>query len=272
MDSGVDRERVVVGCEREEVNVKSREDELYDELFITGIDEGAEEDEQTLYPNTIEDNWRTKSDKPDTTVNKFGHQNASFSRFPAPEWKNARVAAKHLKMCPGDQCKLWLPLYNFGSNLNMEDGLDVYCISCNNRKRSGRKKKDKKRNFYTKPVLDKYEQFRVGFVSNTPPPELTSEQKSEEAVNREVNKRISSALTLAEKRFKRKIPADTVEIARKLFMRKRFACGITGAPLTPKCFVEHHSLAFELRERPVMVNNKTKRVVDIVCSDCRVSN
>ena len=36
-----------------------------------------------------------------------------FTRFHMNDWRNAKVAAKHLKFCPGDHCKVWLPLYNF---------------------------------------------------------------------------------------------------------------------------------------------------------------
>ena len=91
------------------------------------IDEGAEDEN---FDSSSCNNWRERSNATSSRPD--------FSRFFTSDWRNARVAAKHLKFCPGEECKNWPPLQNFGANVNMNDGLDVYCIRCNQNKREQR--------------------------------------------------------------------------------------------------------------------------------------
>jgi hypothetical protein len=53
------------------------------------------------------------------------------------------VDGEQLKYCPGTRCRMYLPLFQFGSNLNMEGGRDTYCVECNQAMR--RAKEDRRR-------------------------------------------------------------------------------------------------------------------------------
>ena len=216
------------------------------------------------------------------------------------DWRNAKVAAKHLKFCPGDNCRVWLPLYHFGSNFNMEDGLDIYCISCNHHKREEKRGKRVK-----SPQVLTSHQFEPRVTassssssssssgaasSSSSSSALSSSSKygvvtekvdkfvqfQEEQENspgiqenrtREVEKRISMAAIEAKGRFKREIKVDPEEVCKRLFQRGKYTCDITNEPLTPKCFLSHHSITFEVRESK---KHDGKKVIDVICSDCRL--
>lgn len=166
-----------------------------------------------------------------------------FSRFFTNEWKTAKMAAKQIKFCPGEACRQWLPLFHFGENENMVDRLDVYCFTCNQRSRKKKKK------------TDKFEAFVSCF-------DEAEEEQENNNIIREVDQRIMQAARDAQKRYKRKFFVDKADVSRKLFLFKKFVCCVTGSVLTPKCFLDHHTLTFQL--------STGKDKMEIVCSQCRI--
>ena len=226
------------------------------------IDEGAEDEDffHTVGPSDPED-WRASARH---FQERGDEHRPDFSRFFVNEWRNARMAAKHLKFCPGESCKSWLPLHNFAANWNMPDKLDVYCIQCNQSKRNERingfKPFKKKREPLLQP--DKYELFHKAYTKNSPPqdPEVLKDR----AVAREMSKRVIDAATFAMKRYTKKFKYDPIEIERKLFQGGKHICNITGQILTRECFLEHHQLTFEYK--------KETRKMDVICSQCRAGN
>lgn len=188
-------------------------------------------------------NWRASA-RHFQSSGEIQQPKLDFSRFFSNDWKNAKVAAKQLKFCPGESCRQWLPLFQFGENENMADRLDVYCISCNQRSRRSRRKK-----------IDKFE----AFVYRS---EKEEQEEENNNITREVDRRIMQAAKEAQRRYNRKFFVDKADITRKLFLFKRFVCCVTGCVLTPRCFLDHHTLTFQLS------NGKDK--IEIVCSQCRV--
>ena len=126
----------------------------------------------------------------------------------------------------------------------MNDKLDVYCISCNQRSRRTKRKK-----------IDKFEAFVAA---------LNKEDDDQESNNieREVDRRIMQAAKDAQKRYNRKFFVDKADITRKLFQHKKFVCCVTGSVLTQQCFLDHHTLTFQL--------SSGKDKTEIVCSQCRI--
>ena len=117
----------------------------------------------------------------------------------------------------------------------MEDGLDTYCVACNQRRREDRKTR-------TEPItIDKFELWKRKRQNNAAPPESAERQKM-----KELNCRISAAISDAELTLGRSIKVDPIELSRKLLMRQRFVCTLTGLPVTIECFLAHHSLRFTL--------------------------
>lgn len=232
--------------------------------------------------------------KSDGVADVLGH---SYSIHGRRDWRQAKVAARHLKFCPGEQCGVWLPLHCFGTNCNMEDGLDIYCIDCNVRRREEMNQKRKRayarasraedgpsqshahENTHTEKavqankgwrhqlVLDKYELFRDAHEKAHPAPALDPQEEAERARMREIKKRVLEAHAAAQKRFRVAVQVDPTEVSRRLFMRKKFVCTVTGEKLTPECFLDHHSITFELRDAEDE-NKQVRQVMDIICSDC----
>lgn len=222
------------------------------------IDECADGEEQDFSKESESDDWRK-------AANEFQNggmvNRPDFSRFFTNDWRSARIAANHLKFCPGDQCRQWLPLQNFSANVNMSDNLDVYCIQCNQAKRNQRLNSSKL--FQRKgPPTDKYEMFKKVYKDNKAP--LDPEDAKKKAVFREVCKRIQEAGDLAKKRYNKKFTVDNLEISRKLFQGGRHVCNITGQIMTPDCFLEHHTLVFQL--------NKETKKIEIICSQSRIGD
>ena len=222
------------------------------------IDEGAEDEDffHTTAPSDPED-WRSSSrnfkDKNET-------QRPDFSRFFVNEWRGARMAAKHLKYCPGELCKQWFPLHHFATNYNMSDKLDVYCLSCNQNKRHQRTNTKFSTPRERNPLQpDKYELFNKAFNRNSVPVDAVTMKSN--AIAREMEKRITEAAKLASTRYNKNFNFDPVEIERKLFQGGKNICNITGQILTRECFLDHHALTFEYKR-------KSKKI-DIICSQCR---
>lgn len=183
-----------------------------------------------------------------------------FQRQVDSEWKSAKIAANLVKFCPGESCREHLPLHHFASNANMADGLDIYCSACNAKRREERKQRVMKSKTPTlaATVIDMFEKTTVTANGKT---------AYEDPVFREIHKRISTAIKEAQLRFKKKIPIDPSEISRHLFLTKRVYCKVSGAPLTPSCFLDHHSIVFEITP----VDGKKCRV-EIICSNTMTSN
>ena len=133
---------------------------------------------------------------------------------------------------------------NFSINSNTVDQLAVYCLNCNEKRRNRKKK------------IDKYESYLHAYNK--------SEDEKQKAVYREVERRIFFAAKEAQKRYNKKFKVDNVEISRKLFQNKNYICNVTGNILTPECFLEHHTLTFQL--------SKDKERIEIIASQCRVAN
>lgn len=201
-------------------------------------------------------NWRDSARHFQTSAD-IEKPKLDFSRFFSNDWKNAKVAAKQLKFCPGEYCRQWLPLFQFGENDSMNDKLDVYCISCNQRsRRIKRKKIDKFEAFVAALNKDEDEQQYINNVNNV------NNMNNINNIEREVDRRIMQAAKEAQRRYNRKFFVDKADITRKLFQHKKFVCCITGSVLTQQCFLDHHTLTFQLS------NGKDK--IEIVCSQCRI--
>jgi hypothetical protein len=144
----------------------------------------------------------------------------------------------------------------------MPDGLDIFCFSCNALKRAERRAKTAKFRDREGRVADKFEQFNTLYRARESKFTNPSDLK-EQAIWREVRKRIESAASDANTRYGLDLPVDVTEISRKLFQGGKFVCNVTGSVLSKECFLEHHVLTFELRR--IM----GRRKLDIICSQCR---
>lgn len=225
-------------------------------LHESYIDECADGEDKDFSSEAGSADWRK-------SANEFqagGMVNRpDFSRFFANDWRSARIAANHLKFCPGDKCRQWLPLHNFSANTNTSDSLDVYCIQCNQVTRSERVAHNKLFQRRHAPT-DKYEMFKKVYKESKPPPD--PEVAKKKAVFREVCKRIQEAGERAKERYRKKFSVDNLEISRKLFQGGRHVCNVTGQIMTPECFLEHHTITFQL--------DKDTKKVQIICSQSRI--
>lgn len=182
-----------------------------------------------------------------------------FQRTLDSEWKNEKIAAKLVKFCPGETCREHLPLHHFNSNANMADGLDIYCSACNAKRREERKHSrtsgisaiTQRKFVNAAPIADLFEKS-VYVKADT----------DEDPVFREIHKRISTAVKEAQLRFRKKLPIEPSEISRHLFLGKKVICKVSGAPLTPSCFLDHHSITFE-----IVPLEKNKCKADVICSN-----
>ena len=272
-------------CEKESYELRETEDSIVNSTSDGGasvpmperLHTGVEGQAVPFYDSFNDPDWRKprgNTSTPNTSFRaRFGQRgfqarHASFgvsgfnmvkggkkpTRPAGFDWSMAKLAAKHLKFCPGETCKEWHPLQNFGSNYNMEDGLDIYCVSCNANHRDDKRGR---RNNTTKKkhvVVDKFVAFkqeREGSLLH-------------ETQMREVEKRIRMAALEAKGRFKKEIPVKVSEINRLIFENGSYICEVTNEPMTPKCFLDHHSITFEIR-----LKANQKKVVDVICSDCK---
>jgi hypothetical protein len=223
------------------------------------IDEGAQDEALFGFEEADTLDWRKSSED----FKKSGrHARPDFSRFFASDWRSAKVAAKHLKFCPGENCKKWLPLHQYAANNNMPDRLDLYCIACNQSKRAERRSKIQNKKSAA-IVPDKFELFNKAYKLQEPPRD--TKKIRDDAIWREVKKRIERSALDARLRYKRHIPVDPTDIARRLFQGGRFVCNVTGQVLSPECFLEHHALCLEIKE-----NDGGRKRLDIICSQCRL--
>lgn len=215
-------------------------DDEFKKVFLGDATDRIHKEEQDFTKN-----WRASA-KHFQTSGEIETPKLDFSRFFTNEWKSAKMAAKQIKFCPGEFCRQWLPLFHFAENENMMDRLDVYCFACNQRSRKKKKK------------TDKFE----AFVSCLNKEEEEDEQEENNNIAREVDRRIMQAAKDAQKRYNRKFFVDKADVSRKLFLFRKFVCCVTGSVLTPKCFLDHHTLTFQL--------SAGEDKMEIVCSQCRI--
>lgn len=195
-----------------------------------------------------------------------------FQRTLASEWKNEKIAANLVKFCPGETCREHLPLHHFASNANMSDGLDIYCTTCNAKRREERKLSRVNTTTTTTTINTTIGRKCVVIPdlfekSVSTKVDTTSSDTGEDPVFREIHKRISTAVKEAQLRFRKKLPIEPSEISRHLFLAKKVFCKVSGAPLTPACFLDHHSITFEVVP---LENNKCK--ADVICSNTMTSS
>lgn len=175
--------------------------------------------------------------------------------FRAAPWaRHSAVQTPKTKVCPGRSCNAQLSLLSFAVNSNMPDGLDVYCVSCNNRRREARKTR-------FDPVVDKFELFRNRMQMIDPPGARNS-------VMDELHARIDASIADAELTAGRPFKLDATELSRKLLMRHNFICTLTGCAVTPECFLLHHSFRFDLID--VDIKGTTRHAVRVTCTNTKV--
>ena len=104
---------------------------------------------------------------------------------------------------------------------------------------------------YSRNVVDKFKLFE-------------KKHNTEDSREREVIKRIDMAAVEAKGRFKRTLDIDSAHVSQLLFdrgTRNRYICNVTESPLTRQCFLDHHSITFEVRESKT---HKNKKVMDVI--------
>jgi hypothetical protein len=201
--------------------------------------------------------WRTNGEPPVSLV-----QSTAFRVAPWTRHSSERVSAQQnaplvsqttRKLCPGRQCNSSLPLSSFAPNSNMPDGLDVYCSACNQRRRGER------RGRVESVVIDKFELWsRKQTAASTP-------EDPERASMQELHRRIAASVKDAELTLGRELKLEPTELSRKLLMRHRFVCTLTGRPLTVECFLSHHSLRFSVIAADV--GGAVRSAVQVSCTN-----
>lgn len=226
-----------------------------DELtaIVIGRDEHA---------NDIYNNWRgiqhIPQPSPRRPVLPISFKNMRAKKY--SQGKEAKNKIYGAKYCPGDSCCKVRPLSQFGRNANMPDKLDTYCIDCNIRKR---KEREEKRIMVSMGLysIDKYEQFKIkeehdlfdhGFLDVIQPT-----HKAPYVLKRDVVREIDNIMLEARLKYKHVIPFSSKEVYDSIFT-PNMICSVTGSPVTPACFMAHHSIS-------VVVNDT---LVDIKCNKC----
>lgn len=167
-----------------------------------------------------------------------------------------------IKYCPGNKCRVLLPLFQFGYNCNMPDGMDTYCIECNQRKRSEREEKRQmlKMGMYS---IDAYEEYKlkqgvIGSTSNAFPFRSNKNNGDYCVLKRDIVRSIDDTLTEAKMKHRFDIPFSAESVYDKLFAGRRLICNITGTIMTPSCFDDHHEINI------IKIND----TIEVKCSHC----
>jgi hypothetical protein len=175
-----------------------------------------------------------------------------------------------LKKCPGKKCGVLLPLFQFGTNRNMADGMDTYCFACNESRRLGTdageppmKRRVRRRTWSgdglgrrTKPKNS------VGvFDRSTASEWCPLGRDCIETAG--VFARIYDGLHEFEESERRQPPVTPEDVYHKLFSGRLVVCSKSGRRMTPKCFVEH---AHTIRLQPRFAAHEM--FVDVTCSGC----
>ena len=159
-----------------------------------------------------------------------------------------------MKYCPGNRCKVFLPLFQFAYNYNMSDGMDTYCVECNQVKRREKEERRRKSQGNTYSV-DKFEEFRLRQYRPHGSPDIP-------VLKRDVTRKIDEALdSFKEKKPNVELPFTSQVLYDKLFNGRRLVCTETGKCLTPSCFMDHHALS-------VVVENGKR--LDVKCNKVNI--
>lgn len=192
-----------------------------------------------------ESNWRTAPRPRAGKISSFVYTNR---RWASPyKQKNQKGG---LKFCPGENCNVWLPLHQFATNSNMYDGMDMYCIQCNNHRRKEQCERRAVTSSFggsgSRPlVVDSFEQFcfhEDTAVMIEPPDKLKALEVIDDAI---LDARIHKGLA---------VTTSAAVIYSKLFDGRRLVCNVTGCPMTPRCFADHHTLEFKQNGRRMDIN------------------
>lgn len=151
-----------------------------------------------------------------------------------------------IKWCPGNNCHMYLPLFQFGANLNMFDGLDTYCIGCNQRRRNEKGERRHATKSSSSFCIDAYEAFRLkqckGVFSSESSILTRSVTDNASVFKRDVIRKIDNCLVEARMKQRLDIPFSAESVYDKLFNGKRLHCEVVNSPMTLGCFQDHHNI------------------------------
>ena len=171
-----------------------------------------------------------------------------FKNYTRRRWSAVKLSdGTDMKFCPGAKCGLFLPLFQFSLNSRMLDGFDTYCKQCN--QNYGKRSTPA----HQVPSQGQLAMWRSGEGLKASPMPV---------MKREILERLRAAVAEAEETYQTTVPFDASSIFGKLFSSNRLVCEITGEPLTPSCFMEHHGIR--------VVVDKNEGRADVKCSHCRV--
>lgn len=215
--------------------------------------EGTDLEDSWRTPNQDLD-WRSAPRPPPGKTSSFAYTNRRWSsQYKQKNSMRTKDGNRGLKYCPGENCHVWLPLHQFATNNNMGDGMDMYCIQCNNHRREEQFARRSMKNNWgggARPlVVDSFEQFC--FYEDTasimePPEKLAALAMIDQSI---LDARIHKGLT---------IPVNAGVIFSKLFDGNRLHCDVTGFKMTPSCFIDHHAIEFK----------QNGKRMDIKCTKC----
>lgn len=199
-----------------------------------------------------QNNWRSKEiNEPKQitpSLSYFGRGN-NFNKYNNRD-NQLNINKNSLKYCPGNSCMMWLPVHQFSSNCNMKDGMDMYCIECNIKKRKERDVR-RNRNKGSKFVIDNFEKFcfdeQSNIINNS-----NEKNKILDIIKQNIlNSRLQYDMT---------IPVNEDKIYDKIFNGRRLVCEITGNNMTTQCFLAHHEIQFKQKGT----------MLDIKCTNCKI--
>jgi hypothetical protein len=211
-------------------------------------------------------NWRQKGLPGGTPQTLFASRNGASrvgrgggggggSGGRRPDKTNPVITLKdgeQLRYCPGERCRMYLPLFQFSGNANMPDGRDTYCTECNHSMR--REKRERRWRYRERlPHVDKFYAYKQSRKSTC---------ETAGVVTREdVERRLEGVIQLGRDHYPTAtIPFTPAKVYAKLFTGRRLLCEVTNEALTPACFMDHHGVRVVVEEGRACVR----------CSQCRI--
>jgi len=166
---------------------------------------------------------------------------------------------KQMRYCPGDQCRVSFPVYQFSKNVNVyPDGLDRYCVQCNYRRKQELSLKRKRARLWGTCAVDSLEEFKMKKNRKT---QTRTKIDWHTHIKDMVLRKIELSLQDYRKSNTQTIVPLTAEIVfSSLFGGRLFHCTHTGKRMTKKCFLDHHSVSFHTNPGRV----------DVCCSGCSI--
>lgn len=202
--------------------------------------------------------WRKgKRSVPVTNTNPYNRQQliGGGNKYPNNGVNKRVITDKEgnkLKYCPGNRCRVFLPFFQFGYNFNMSDGMDTYCVECNQIKRREKEERRRKSQGFSY-CIDKFEEYQLNqyrpFSANDKP-----------VLKRDVTRKIQDYLDKYTEENNSEPPFTSQVLYDKLFNGRRLVCQITGKCLTPSCFMDHHALSLV----------KDGQRLDVKCNKCNI--